>query len=456
MPAAKRPPVVWLEVEDFLRYFDHFRNPTGVQRAAFEIFVESDRLYGRSGRLRFCRLSVYTRQFQVVGFKAILSAYLNPPGAGAPWTTIWGPAALLAKLSGVLPIVIRHPRFFLALSRTAIGDLAGGWVRRWRFGRQVRPGDIVVSLGAGWGFPNYVRHIADAKRRYGVRFAALVHDLIPIENEAFVEPWHAVQFRTWLQDVLPVADVLLTLSHYGRDALIRWAAEAGLVLPPVAVMQLGSGLTDRPMAGEEEPVTLPERHVLFVSTIEFRKNHRLLVTVWRRLLERHGADAVPVLIFAGQIGWRVDDLLAGLQKSENLGGKIVIMPGLSDAALRQAYRACLFTVFPSLAEGWGLPVAESLTEGKCCVASNRTSIPEVGGGFVDYFDPLQEADALAKIERLLFDPDYLAARQARLLAEYRPPSWADCVHTLMRQLDTGTGASPDVRATAPVSLDAGR
>ena len=452
MPAAKRQPIVWLEVEDFLRYFDHFRNPTGVQRAAFEVYVEADRLRSRS--VRFCRLSVYTRQFQAIGFEAILSAYLNPRGADAPWKTLWGPAALLAKFSGVLPLIVRHPRFFLALAATALGDLTVGWVRRRRFERRVRPGDIVVSLGAGWGVPNYVRHIAAAKRRYGVRFAAMVHDLIPIESEAFVEPWHAVQFRTWLHDVVPVADVLLTLSNYGRGALVRWAADAGLTLPPVEVMRLGSGLTDRPMTGEAETVALPNRYVLFVSTIEFRKNHRLLVAVWRRLIARHGADAIPVLLFAGQIGWRVDDLLADLQKSENLGGKIVIMPGLSDAALRQAYRACLFTVFPSLSEGWGLPIAESLTEGKLCVASNHTSIPEVGGGFVDYFDPSQEDDALAKIERLLFDPDYVAARQARLLSEYHPPSWADCVQTLLRQLDAGTGASPDVRATAPVSLQA--
>jgi hypothetical protein len=59
---ADRPPVVWFEVEDFLRYFDHFRNPTGLQRVPFEMFVEAERLYGRSGRVRFCRLSVYTKQ----------------------------------------------------------------------------------------------------------------------------------------------------------------------------------------------------------------------------------------------------------------------------------------------------------------------------------------------------------------------------------------------------------
>jgi glycosyltransferase involved in cell wall biosynthesis len=175
--------------------------------------------------------------------------------------------------------------------------------------------------------------------------------------------------------------------------------------------------------------------VLFVSTIEVRKNHRLLVRVWRRLLEQHGEDVVPALIFAGQIGWLVDDLLADLAASNYLSGKIVLLPGLSDAQLRQAYRSSLFTVFPSLCEGWGLPIAESLAHGKFCVASDRTSIPEVGGDLIDYFDPSDDDDAVAKIERPLLDPGYLTAREARVRAEYRPRTWTDCVHALISKLD---------------------
>jgi glycosyltransferase involved in cell wall biosynthesis len=193
--------------------------------------------------------------------------------------------------------------------------------------------------------------------------------------------------------------------------------------------------------------------VLFVSTIEARKNHRLLVKVWRRLLERHGADAVPALIFAGQIGWLVDDLLAELTASDYLHGKIVLVPGLSDAELRQAYRSALFTVFPSLCEGWGLPVAESLAHGKFCVAANSTSIPEVGGDLVDYFDPTNDDDALAKIERLLLDPCYLAAREARLRAEYRPRTWTDCVQALIGKLDEATPAAARSCAAAGQAVE---
>jgi glycosyltransferase involved in cell wall biosynthesis len=108
---------------------------------------------------------------------------------------------------------------------------------------------------------------------------------------------------------------------------------------------------------------------------------------------------------------------------------------LSDAELCECYRSCLFTVFSSLCEGWGLPIAESLAQGKFCVASNRTSIPEVGGDLIDYFDPKNEDDAYAKIERLLLDSVYLTEREAQLRTEYRPRTWTDCLHALVTTLD---------------------
>lgn len=432
-----RRPVVWFEVEDFLRYFDHFRNPTGSQRVPFEILVEAERLYGRQGRVRFCRLSVYTKRLMPIGFDAITAAYLNPPGAGAPWKTVWAPARFLSEFAKMAPVIIRNPRFFFAISKTAVRDLIDMAVTPRRFGKLARPGDVVVSLGAPWGLPDYGKHMAAARTRYGIRFAVLVHDMIPIENGAMVEKHHAVQFRKWLGETVPSADAVFTVSNYSRQALLEFAAAAGWPAPSVDVVRLGGGLSPRPVACGRRKTFLPQRYVLFVSTIEIRKNHGLLVRVWRRLLARHGADAIPVLVFAGQIGWMVDDLLADLAASSYLGGKIEHRPGLSDEELDEAYRSCLFTIFPSLCEGWGLPIAESLAYGKFCLASNRTSIPEVGGDLIDYFDPSDDDDVLAKIERLLFEPGYVMEREARLRTEYCPRTWADCAHSLVLKLTPG-------------------
>jgi glycosyltransferase involved in cell wall biosynthesis len=299
-----------------------------------------------------------------------------------------------------------------------------------------------------------MKYLAEAKRCYGIAFAPLVHDLIPIKYESFVEPHHTAQFCDWLRAAMPVADIVFTNSKHTRTALITFVAESGWRLPRVVALEMGSGFGDRLTDGEQAITSFPPRYVLFVSTIEARKNHRLVVRVWQRLLERHGADLVPNLIFAGKIGWLVDDLLAELEASGYLNGKVIILRSLSDAELQQAYRSCLFTVFPSLCEGWGLPIAESLAHGKFCVASNHTSIPEAGGDLIDYFDPLNEDDALAKIERPLIDPNYLAAREAQLRAEYRPRTWADCVHALIGALDQTV--APDSQAVSQLTRRASR
>lgn len=317
-----RQPVIWFEVEDFIRYFDHFRNPTGVQRVAFEIFVEAERIYGPNGRIRFCRLSVYNKQLMPIDFDEVISAYLNPPGANAPWKTISEPARFLSKFSNVLRVLTRNPRFFYGIMKTAVHDFVDLALRRRRFDRLVQPGDIVVSLGASWGIPGYMEHIAKAKQRYGIKFSVLISDLIPIENESLVEQWHVLQFRKWIEEAIANSDVLLNVSKYSRNAVVDLATGAGWPLPRVEVLDLGTGLSDRTIAGDRGTISLPQRYVLVVSTIEVRKNHRLLVRIWRRLIERHGADAIPVMVFAGQIGWMVNDLLDDLAASNYLEGKM--------------------------------------------------------------------------------------------------------------------------------------
>lgn len=452
-----RGPVIWFEVEDLLRYFDHFPNPTGSQRVPFEIFTEAARLHDPHGRVRFCRLSVYTRQLMPINFSAVKSAYSNPPGASAPWKAVWEPAQLLSDFTRMVPVVLGNPRFFFRIAGTAVRDFVERAVRPRDFEMAVQPGDIVVALGASWGLPGYARRIEVAKERFGIRFAVLVYDMIPIENGDLVEQHHALRFRQWLAEMAPIADVILTISDYSRRALLEFAAAAGWPMPRIEVIRLGGELSPRPVARRSRPsvtdpgekMYLPGRYVLFVSTIEIRKNHRLLVRVWRRLIARHGADAVPVLIFAGQVGWMVDDLLTDLAASGWLDGKVEHRPGLSDAELDEAYDGCLFTIFPSLCEGWGLPVAESLAHGKFCLASNRTSIPEVGGGLIDYFDPLDDDDVVAKIERLLFEPGYLTAREVRLRTEYRPGTWADCARSVVLKLEQQAAIAQALPAGEP-------
>jgi hypothetical protein len=80
-------------------------------------------------------------------------------------------------------------------------------------------------------------------------------------------------------------------------------------------------------------------------------------------------------------------------------------------------------VYASFYEGWGLPVTESLCYGKACLTVNHSSLPEAGGKFADYYEPESVSSFVSNIERIIFDPEYRAARERQIAEEFRPRSW---------------------------------
>jgi glycosyltransferase involved in cell wall biosynthesis len=141
-------------------------------------------------------------------------------------------------------------------------------------------------------------------------------------------------------------------------------------------------------------------------------------------------------VFAGRVGWLVADLMQQLDNTGWLDGRIVLVEDPTDAELATLYRGCLFTLFPSLYEGWGLPVTESLAFGKPCIASNVTAVPEAGGSLARYFDPENVAEATRVIRATIEDRAGLAAWEEQVRREFRPVPWeaaADCLLKLLCQ-----------------------
>ena len=231
------------------------------------------------------------------------------------------------------------------------------------------------------------------------------------------------------------ADRLLVTSASSRADLLEFTKELELGERPITVVRLGQervSQLDTPLPVELQHI--PASFVLCVGTVEPRKNHRLLLRTWSRLLQRHERSVVPALIWAGREGWMFEELLAEAEASNFLDGKLIWLgraAGLPDTVLHGLYRACLFTMFPSIYEGWGLPVSESLAHGKFCIASNASSIPEIGGDLIDYHQPEDLDACLALVERAIFDPNYRAAREARIRREYKVTSWEECSQSLL-------------------------
>ena len=175
---------------------------------------------------------------------------------------------------------------------------------------------------------------------------------------------------------------------------------------------------------------IKEDYVLYVSTIEIRKNHIYLFRIWKRLIEKMGKK-IPKLVFVGRPGWRVNDLIDQLRSTDNLEGNIRILHDLSDRELSVLYRSALFSVFPSFEEGWGLPVGESLIFGRPCVASNTSSVPEVAGDFVDYIDPFNDNDGYKKILHFIEDREFLNRRARYIQENFKPRDWSDVARDMI-------------------------
>jgi glycosyltransferase involved in cell wall biosynthesis len=187
-------------------------------------------------------------------------------------------------------------------------------------------------------------------------------------------------------------------------------------VPSVTVAHLG--LAPLPAPARERPIDEP--YFVTLGTIEARKNHWLLVQLWRRLVAMHGARA-PKLVIIGQRGWECEHVFAALDRCTTLAGAIVERGDLRDVDLTTYLHHAQALLFPSFVEGYGLPLVEGLTAGIPVVASPLPVFRELAGERPVYVDPLDGAAWLARVEEL----SSRATSTWPSNGDFTAPSWRD-------------------------------
>ena len=319
---------------------------------------------------------------------------------------------------------------------------------------------VLCLLGAAWVQRDYFRNVLALKRRYGTKFAMLVHDLIPIYARETCDQGTAQVFESFFLRAMRHVDQYLCVSENTAKDLRNYLTGHRARIPQITVTRLGGSfsefLSDTGAEAPDENEIIPERFVLFVSTIEGRKNHKFMFDVWRAMVER-GEDP-PTLLCVGRIGWKAESFISDLVESRYLDGRVVIMEDVSDAKLQSLYQNCLFTVFPSVYEGWGLPVGEALAYGKICVCSDRASIPEVAGEFGVYVDIDDLPKAVEIVGNLARNEPLRAQIEQKIRAHYKPTSWDRVARTVLeasREASQIKWAEPYPYAQAPYSAEIG-
>lgn len=253
--------------------------------------------------------------------------------------------------------------------------------------------------------------------RHDVRPIYLVHDLIPLLHPEFCRPGEDSKHRRRMENVLKSGFGLIGNSQSTLDDLAYFAARRGLPMPPsVAAWIAGS-----PIPVSVTPKAFDRPHFITVGTIEGRKNHSLLLHIWKRLVATYGTDT-PLLVIVGRRGWEASHALAMLDRALDLKEHVLELGACDDEKLASLIAGARALLMPSYAEGFGLPIAEALQLGTPVIASDLPVFREFAGGIPTYVDSL-DGKAWQSTITSFTGESLERERQVQAMAGYRAPCW---------------------------------
>lgn len=280
-------------------------------------------------------------------------------------------------------------------------------------------GSLHRKLRRSGGVPRYllVSHhhldrpasIRRLKQATGAKFIPLVHDLIPLQHPQFAREKQPERHARRMRAVAGLADAVIVNSAATGEALTSLLEKRDL---PVVVSHIGF---EPPRLSAD---TAAEPYFVCIGTIEPRKNHLLLLSLWKRL-----GKAAPRLHLVGRRGWRTEGIVDVLDDLGPLEGMVIEHKGLSDEAMERLLIGARALLFPALAEGFGLPLAEALARGVPAIVSDLPALREVGGAVPEYLDP---RDAGAWRQAVLDFADLVHPRrtaQLQRLKTWDAPTW---------------------------------
>lgn len=285
-------------------------------------------------------------------------------------------------------------------------------------------GDTLFILSDWHGDSTFIEEVVKLKK-LGVKLAQFSHDMLPIIAPQY--SGHATEnFTKFARKIYPVCDVIICNSECTKKDIASWLSQQDVNVPSIEVVRLGDDFKKvRPSRLQDKKFNdvwkADKKFLLCVGTIEARKNHMLLYYVYK-LAEQKGIN-LPNMVIVGRKGWLSEDVYEMMTKDPATKEKFVFLHNASDEELSWLYNNCLFSIYTSFYEGWGLPIAESIAYGVPCLSSNTSSMPEIAGDLINYFSPSSSDECLAVIQNLL-RPSELAIAKRRIKG-YKQTDWDD-------------------------------
>ena len=293
------------------------------------------------------------------------------------------------------------------------------------------PGALYLNVGQlGWAAHWMTSWL---RLRPDVRAIFMIHDVIPLDHPDLISGPGVWAHRRMIDTASRhAAGIISTTASAGSSVLQAFQrrgrndiAIETMPLPVAAVF------LDRPTQN-----TCLGRQSYFVlcGAIEPRKNHRLLLRIWQKLVAQDPAHA-PKLVIAGSPARGARPILQALADCAELQDHVIVVSGLSSPGLRDLVAHATALLMPSFAEGFGLPIIEALSLGTPVLASDIPPHREVGGDFVVYCSPTDDSAWLNQIHRLIRDVHHATALRQKV-ATYRPTTPRQHQEQIARFLET--------------------
>jgi glycosyltransferase involved in cell wall biosynthesis len=254
-------------------------------------------------------------------------------------------------------------------------------------------------------------------KRENARLVCMVHDLIPIEFPEYARPGGAASHKRRMATVAALSDGIIANSQATLDALRPTLDRAGRN-PMTAVAYLGAECSPPAQRSEADGP-----YFICVGTIEPRKNHLLLLHLWRAMAERRGPHAIPKLVLIGRRGWENEQVVDMLERCPVLADCVEEHAGLPDRDVQARIAGARALLLPSFAEGYGMPVAEALALGVPVVCSDLPALREAGGSVPLFLDPLDGLGWQRAIDDLTGLDSAERTAQLSRLGDWHAPTW---------------------------------
>lgn len=426
-PLDGRHKTVWVDLTDMLVWRGHF---TGIQRVVYEYasrfakdgarFFAYDKIDQRFFEVPTAILDTQNRDIagtdgprEVVTTRLRIRRFLGKPYYSLPekYRLMLRPTVDYANhiARGLMGLALHKPANKQPLPYADMPSAS--------FSQD----DTLVLLGAGWNEVGMADSVARLKTEMHVRVCQHINDILPIYQPQLFSDELVNIFTPYVQDMVNVSDVITVISEATKRDVTTYCKEKSIKQPDIEVIRLGD---DVQVLKPHKPVGIQkgEKFLLSVGTFEIRKNYLLLYQAVKlaQLENRH----LPKIVIAGKQGWLTHDIAHVIERDPYAKESILWLDEISDEELQWLYENCMFTVFPSLSEGWGLPVAESLRNGKLCIAAGVSSMLEIGEGLVDYFLPYDARECMEKIQYHVAEDRYIT-ENTRVVKTYKTISWDD-------------------------------